>query len=56
MKDYVVYLPVEGCVSVEVKAESKDEALRKGIELIEAMSHDEICQSVQYGHYGVDEC
>lgn len=55
MKKYVVYLPVQGSVSVDVVANNPDEAMRKGISKIESMSHDEICRNIEYGHYEVEE-
>ena len=54
-KSYIVNIPFEGSLSVEVYAYDEDEALELGQEKIESMDCETIGREAQFGSYEVYE-
>lgn len=50
---YTVELPFQGTLSVEVYANSKEEALRIGEREIESMSLEDVINNAEWGDYDV---
>ena len=55
MKSYIVELPFQGTLSVEVKANNQEEAMSLGKEQIGKLSEEQIVEYAQFGNYDVCE-
>ena len=55
MKKYLVWIPFQGSLSVEVMAENEEDALRIGEREIEKIDAEDVLNQTEWDNYEVEE-